>query len=146
MKLGLKDRSFKVNYSKVQTMTTRSVWATLCFNDFLKVLQLRSNEESKFARTSFEELDRSLKSIGLEKDSQSYVYEAVATILHLCNLEFIENASQETEVSKNSSSYESLDIAAKFLNTKSKCLMDALTKQDIKAGSSYISYVIRFNS
>lgn len=82
--------------------------------------------------STFEELDRALKSIGVNVDA---IYEAVAAILHLCNIQFGEDSSKNSTILNNTFSKQALFMAAKLLQTDVNRLIYALTNQEIKAGS-----------
>lgn len=76
------------------------------------------------------------------KDNTYVVYEMVAAILHLCNLEFDENCSKNATISNDVLSCESLKFAAEFLHIDTAQLIDAITTRKIKTKFNQISYVI----
>lgn len=103
----------------------------------LKVLAPRNANHS--SQYSFDDLDHSLDHMGLSEIVKQMVYEVLAAILHLCNVEFDDDLSQNAQILNIAS----LNNAAKLLMLDPAELADALTNQIFKtrAETSCISYV-----
>lgn len=74
---------------------------------------------------------------------KNIVYELVAAILHLCNIELIEDPSKNAHITDDVSSYESLKFAAELLKIDSGQLMNAITHRSFKTNSTQFSYVLK---
>lgn len=92
----------------------------------LKVLPPRNTSHS--SQYNFDDLDHSFDQMGLSKVDKQFIYEVLAAILHLCNMEFDEDSSQHSQILN----YASLNDAARLLKLDSTELVDALTKQKFK--------------
>lgn len=105
----------------------------------LKVLD--AEETNIPCQYSFDELDQSLNHIGLTINAKGSVYNILAAILHLCNLEFHEDTSQNAKISNDAP----LNDAARLLKIDADELRQALINRQFKAftQSSPILYVTK---
>lgn len=120
--LELDDQHFRVNF--YATTKKQYIFIYVTFFVSLKVLGAKKSN----VPYSFEELDQYFNHIGLDKNVRESVYKVLAAILHLCNLEFHEDTSQNAKIL-----YEvPLSIAAKLLKVDFNELKNALTIRQFK--------------
>lgn len=73
-------------------------------------------------------MDRSLDDVGVSDILKQSIFETLAGILHLCNLEFEENSLQHAQILN----IDSLNQAARLLKLDFSELLDALTTKQFK--------------
>lgn len=77
---------------------------------------------------TFDELDQSLNFIGLTENAKDSIYNVLAAILHLCNLEFHEDFSQNAKISNDAP----LNHVARLLELDPEELRHVLTSREFK--------------
>lgn len=92
----------------------------------LKVLATRDSDFP--CQYSFDELDQSLNHIGLAENVKVSVYKVLAALLHLCNLEFVDDLCQNAKISNDEPS----NVAARLLKIDCGELKHALVNRQIK--------------
>lgn len=98
------------------------------------MLQVLS-DASQSSQYNFDDLDYSLDHMGFSKIEKQMIYEVLAAILHLCNLEFNDDPAQILTTAP-------LINAANLLKLDANELYEALTNQTFKTRTDVISYVI----
>lgn len=83
-------------------------------------------------------MDSALNVIFELQNGSRIVYEIIAAILHLCNLEFLEDSNQHAFIHDGISSRESLEFVAKILQIESTELIDTVTNRKIQSHSDQI--------
>lgn len=107
----------------------------------MKVLPIMNTNQ--YGGYSFDDLVHGLDGIGISTEVKYIIFDVLAAILHLCNIEFIDDSFQKAEISNNLSSHESLNFAANLLKIDPDELKHALITKTIKTNTdtSCISYV-----
>lgn len=76
----------------------------------------------------FDELDQSLNLMGLTENVKNSMYSVLAAILHLCNLEFHEDSSQNAKISDDAP----LSTVARLLALDPEELRNVLISREFK--------------
>lgn len=121
-----------------RTFVQQFCYLLLLFS-ILKVLSQKQNNLSCF--NDFNDLDQALDAIQC-KDVKNIIYEIIAGILHLCNINFVEDSNENAQISNEVSSLESLNFAADLLKIDSAELIEAMTQRKITTNSNHIVYVL----
>jgi chitin synthase len=106
-------------------------------NEERSVLQLEATEGNQDGE--FDQLKQALQVLGINKKHQARIWQLLACILHLAQLEFMDGTDKETPTIKNP---DILSLCADFMGTDPRALEDVLTYKSQIMSSSMVATVI----
>eukprot|EP00516_Mucochytrium_quahogii_P005474 CAMPEP_0203751320 /NCGR_PEP_ID=MMETSP0098-20131031/5412_1 /ASSEMBLY_ACC=CAM_ASM_000208 /TAXON_ID=96639 /ORGANISM=" , Strain NY0313808BC1" /LENGTH=935 /DNA_ID=CAMNT_0050640985 /DNA_START=162 /DNA_END=2966 /DNA_ORIENTATION=+ len=99
---------------------------------------------------SFEQLQESMCKVGLTKERQQELFQAVATVLWIGNIEFVDDVEAGgisgkigSRVADDTGSQHALEVSAQLLGVEQDELTDVLTKRSIVASGDSVSQVLK---
>lgn len=99
----------------------------------MKILRPRSN--SNMPGDDFNALDNSLSGLGLSAEMREMIYQRLAAILHLGNVNFEDNNEDHAEIKEE----KSVQYAASLLGIDTESLRDVLLKRKFNAPKNCVS-------